>query len=267
MTRLFPAVLGILILVVAGCQDASGPGQSVPLRLSGTAVIRAPADLQFTERERSYIAGHKISAGVCVFDRRVHLKKGDKFTERVVEFDPTTCAFILARGDHAASEVASARESTEIGLDGATAIATGARLNLLLGSSSSYAWQRLYHEDPLQIDVTSSRIDLDWSYDGACSYAIRSEHLREWLTNSGWIPLSHSHTMSPRLKCQTTSANAQATASFQNSQFCNQQVAETWYDINKIEGMPDGTAWLSNRGYASGACSDLLTYHYEYGLT
>lgn len=270
-------LLAVSALVAGGCQDATAP-KTNPGRLSlkGDAVVLAVIDPQFTEHERFLIKGHRLKGsrlkglrptwGVCAYDRRILVAKGQHFTERVMEFDPVSCRFIVARGDHAPPEAVDGRKVSQLGSVTSSTLSTSARFSLAV-AGSSYSWQRLYHEDVLQIDVTSSKITFDWTYDGTRASATGSEHIMEWFSDSGWSLIGDTHNMSPQYQCQSITT-AQATASFLNQGFCFPgSTTEAWYDVNKIEGMPDGSAWMSNRGYASGDCSDGLAYHYEYGLT
>jgi hypothetical protein len=237
--------------------------------LQGQAVIRAAADPQFTEKDRFIIAGRRVSSSVCAFDRRVRVNPGDHFTERVVELDPTTCTFVFARGDHAPpeSDIGLMQKMTVLGSSPTANISPTPRFSLSSTQGRHTPWQRLYHEDPLQIDVTSSLLEFDWSNEFGCAYAWGSRHYMEWFTQSGWSLLGNTHFMSRRGECQSI-AYAKVTANFLNQNFCYPgSTTEAWYDVNKIEGMPDGQTWLSNSGHVEGACASGLTYHIEYDYT
>ena len=265
-TRLFVAAAAIWTLV--GCSDATGPKTTAKTTLQGQAVIHAPADPQFSEKERFIIAGRRLSRSACAFDRRVRVYQGDHFTERVVEFDPTTCMFVFARGDHAPAEIdiAQNQNMTVLGSSSTASISQTPRFSLISQALHS-PWQRVYHEDPLQIDVTASKIEFDFSNESGCAHAWGSRHFTQWFTQSGWSLASQTHFMSPRLQCLQI-AYARGTSNFINHNFCYPgSITYAWYTKNEIEGWADGQVWMSNAGSAEGPCSDALTYHYEYAWT
>lgn len=119
MRSYFFAASAAVILTVAGSQRAGAQDTTSPVRLTGKDVIRAPEDPRFTERDRVLVKGYRNERGVCVFDRRTHVTKGERFTEKVIERDPTTCMFVVARGQQTSADAVTDRthssKSTRLG--------------------------------------------------------------------------------------------------------------------------------------------------------
>lgn len=279
-----PALI-TLAVVLAACTDVTrtvrppeSAGASARLDLSGPRVVRAKDDPYFIEKQRFRYNGSRIATDACRFAWGKDLQPGDHFTERVTAYDLDTCEFIVARGQDTRprSDTPRAMKTTYKGSDSLRAVVerrakagTGTAAALRLSrtgsttasaASFSSVYQRLYHEDPPGWEVNSSRLTVDWDHDGLCVYISASGHSMSWLYQTGWFLASDYHAF-PSGYC--SSHTHYATARYQNNSFCVGLTTYVDYLDNRITVNHLGAAYAYNSGYASGACSSLLSYRIE----
>ena len=124
---------------------------------------------------------------------------------------------------------------------------------------------KLYHEDPLQIDVTESIHDVTWHWNYTCANDARSAYTSRWCDQSGWRLTNHQHFHIPDIHQRW--AQFVGKSSFRNSEFCSPPWADNTtyseYDPNLIEIRADGWSVFSNYGNAWGACASWLEYQLE----
>ncbi len=142
----------------------------------------------------------------------------------------------------------------------------------ITGLAAAYA--KFTVEDPAQIDVTSIRNDVAWSFDGICTreqYSTQSapDHFQQ----SGWRELSFSSSESQ--SCAETSVSG--SAGFWNPVFCSAIMADEsapptyiTYDSVTATGNPDGTfTWTlmtDDNPDITGGCGTLLDHQIQHGF-
>lgn len=289
--RVFGSLL--VSIVACACNDASAPAGRDPAMLGidgpGAQLVRARTNAAFVEHRRFLTLGTRLD-GHCVFSSTDTLTPGEHYVDRIVAYDVNTCDFITGRGDWASPRehwpagdfqskntqilgrghpAASSISLDAIGRRSWYAAATGTKPlwdwgDVSLGTApptySAYASQYLYFEDPLQIDVTSSRLGVAWDYNTICVENSLSNHNIQWFYPTGWTLAGDSHSATPGCN----SWPAYASAVFVNTPFCD-QYAQTWTHItvNNIWPHADGNAVMDDSAYADGDCSALLTYYRE----
>ena len=178
-----------------------------------------------------------------------------------LSFDPATCERRLATADYARGAVPAAVRA-RLATDRQTAGAAGRRASAAAAPRTAAAgsWSgalQVNVEDPVQINVTSTRSTLDWSYDGT---TLSADHGAGW----GWFALSgwerRDHRWTPTNT--GTVASTDTYGKFRNGVFCFGITTWTEHKLTYFEGRPDGTWTWSADVVKSGGCNGLL--HYEY---
>jgi hypothetical protein len=266
--------------------------------------VRAPASSRFVERTRVRLKGVREPDGGCGFLREVTLKKGQRRAEREVEYDPTTCDFIVAEGEYrggadgydtfsterhfgrgrtdqvsaSSSDVSTTSSSRSVGT-----WSTAGAANQDLSAAAAYgtcpgtvgdiahAYQVLWYEDPPGLDVTKSDLDLAFQYNYVCVNAGRSYHTAQWLSGTGWRLTAYGHDAYFSGSSQSY-AEAVAYTGFTNSVFgnvvpgCSNTETYTNFKPNQIRGFKDGYVTFIYYATKSGSCKDLLTFMITQGV-
>jgi hypothetical protein len=262
--RLTP--IAIAVLAISACHDAAprvtGISASTQPQLGGPHVVRAPASKYFVEHERVRGRGERSRAGGCILSGADTLSPGQRVGERLVEYDPTSCAYIMARGDwlpKPATRTSSrkTRQSPAFGrpTPSGPVVAQGPAAAVASGS----AWQRLFYEDPVQINVTETLLEVYYEISGGCVSWSSSTHTTTWLDQSGWALDFDDH-----YQVQGCSAWQHfGEAYFSNDSFCYPGITYNDYYTNEVTPLSDGRVAYSYSADAYGACSSFLTFGRE----
>lgn len=204
--------------------------------------------------------GTRLGDGSCRFTAGGAGKPTGGKVRYVTElsFDPATCQRRLATADYARGAVpASVRAELATDRRATTGKATAAAGRAALAAGSWSGALQVNVEDPVQINVTSTRSTLDWSYDGT---TLSADHGADWswFTLSGWERRDHRWT-----PVNTgTVASTDTYGKFRNGVFCFGITTWSEHRQTYFEGRPDGTWAWSADVVKSGGCNGLL--HYEY---
>jgi hypothetical protein len=181
-----------------------------------------------------------------------------------VAFDPATCAAVYAvgpvqdaDGPGDASDAAGAGDSP--GNSGAHGKPQGV-------DPTSAFYLKTFYEDPVGIDVTSLRNDVEWTYNYTCNSSYKWKRNAHWYTLSGWF-LRYVNDR-PSLGCSNAISNSDAL--MENDPFCAPESVYTHYNYNhEVDGKPNGSVVYSWNDYVDstfGICYRLLSHHHSQGF-
>lgn len=131
-------------------------------------------------------------------------------------------------------------------------------LNSAPRSRTTGTYQKLYYEDPLQIDVTSVTARVRWTYNGTCTTNSQHSASWGWYSPSGWKRTAHSWDHDLSCEYGATTVNS---GTYRNSVFC--ATVDTWnrYYVNYVQGLSNGSVRYEWNHQAWGGCTNLLSFH------
>ncbi len=289
----------VLATVAAGCSDASPASihhrEDAPqLTLNGDRVQRrAPLH---KELDRKLVIGRRVDDGYCVFEQMVRHDTGEtERLEAVVEFDPETCRYVVAKLDltnfvrpqlppppeklgPAAPQPSSSGMSTSSSTRSAQYTGGGAGLSSAPSGSAgaqSYqvctphvgmfgqALQFISTMDPILIQTSGSEQVVLYNYADGCVNYVHSTLVSRWQPLSGWGLQSHVH-YTPQPKYPDWRAvRAKGRQTMRNTvfadTFCPLSPGNTYtYYTNTIDLWYDGYPAFFRTVYSTGGCSGLL---------
>ena len=187
------AMIAVLCVSCTGdtpTELARSPAANNLIHLIGDSILRAPNDPSFTESRRELRPGLKTAKGSCRFGGHGYLRPGEYAAERVVEVNPVTCDYIVAKGvfNHPLNSLSNrllsgTRSSNSMMDDDYDEYSQALEVSTL---GNSYRWQRLYWYDPVTIDVVWQRVRSWWDYDYHCTINVSGQGDARWLRASGW---------------------------------------------------------------------------------
>lgn len=126
-------------------------------------------------------------------------------------------------------------------------------------TAHTYSW----YTDPINLPLTSLNDILSWYYTfyGCIPSYSYYEDVNYWAATTGWNQNSRTQTFSPN--CDPYELDTHA--GYSNGIFCAGQTTYINYYYNRIFGHNDGSIggyWYSVK---SGACTNLITEHHQYG--
>lgn len=254
--RRTPCLAAIAVAVAgAGLLALAGPAMASysPASTQGWLTYNLPSGVNSSLTTKHTVQG-RASGGVCQFTFTGSLAPGAAgFEEDEVAFDPSTCQAVYAVGPIQHPAAAAGELSTS---------ASGATGDAAASGGDPAFYMKTFYEDPVGIDVTSLRNDLEWSYSGGCVRSYKWKRHATWYSPSGWGLNSVGD--SPWLNCGSAGSNSHA--DMENNIFC--AFTNTWthyYYNHYVKGTPDGVAHYGWNDADSGACSGLLSHHYSVG--
>jgi hypothetical protein len=303
---IFAASLSIL----AACSDATvGPDPSItpqsPSRNRVTVLpdgkMVAPDLPGFVEHARLEKLGSRNAKGACVIQESEQLSPGQRVAFRIVEFDPKTCGYTVARGD-----LTRAKKSSKVLREGGatydlssgqrteSSVATGAEpITALLVPPTptpvpiipppptwplppppppgytvwGFALQDIYAYDPfgLTLNEDDNQISYGWNTGTGCMVSASGYHRTYWLSYDGWYQ-RYSYAFGQGLSCQ--SAGGVTTSGYTNPIFCNifgpmpGGITDVDYTSNSITVHPGYTTFVWFFTYGGG-CTDFLGFAIE----
>jgi hypothetical protein len=205
---------------------------------------------------RQEVQGQAAGTG-CVFSFTGTITPNSPGREQdEVAFNPATCQAIYAVGP--------------IQHPGQTDRGGGASNNGGSGSAGRgdptlAFYMKTFYEDPVGIDVTSLRNDVEWTYSGGCNTSYKTKRNATWFTPSGWYLRYVNDNNS--FGCSNAIGNSDAL--MENDVFCptfnDPESVYTHYNYNhEVDGKPNGTAVYSWNDYVDstlGICYRLLSHH------
>ena len=294
---IFAASLSIL----AACSDATvGPDPSItapqsPSRNRATVLpdgkMVAPDLPGFVEHARVERLGSRNAKGACVVQESEQLSPGQRVAFRIVAFNPTTCAYTVARGDLTRAKQSSnaLREAGAAAYDlssGATDASGGEPITALLVPPPptpipgipppptwppppppptilpGFAYQAIYAYDPIGLTMNEddNQISYTWNTGTGCLVSASGSHRTYWLSYDGWYQ-RYSYAFGQGLTCQ--SAGGVTTSGYTNPIFCDLVgyipggITDVDYTSNSITVHPRYTTfvWFATYG---GGCLDFI---------
>lgn len=118
-------------------------------------------------------------------------------------------------------------------------------------------YQKLYYEDPPQIDVTSVTARLRWTWTGSCT--TWSSHQSAW----GWFTFwdrTNYWSGNDYANC-AYGATTSNTGQYKNGVFCATIDAWNEYYTNYVQGHSDGSIYYEWHADKWGGCVNLLSFH------
>jgi hypothetical protein len=152
-----------------------------------SSVVTARPNKEFVERDRVSAQGTRGKDGSCVLQRRFRVKFGEHVGERVVQYDVDSCSFVIARGDwvrtadHGADSVGA--DSVRASIEHPK---TRPGYRLAGGDPPTLSWQKIWHEDPIGIHVTSDRLTFNTPKDQGCFTDVIATNTWDMFETSGW---------------------------------------------------------------------------------
>jgi hypothetical protein len=263
-------LVGFAVVALWGCAESVGPPPNTkPAPRSVNLVngwVISPPDKNFIEERRLSLQGEKTIRGGCRMGYEQRVQRRQKGADRIAEYNPATCAFVLSQGHFKhARKAAHHPRARRVEPPAKFMHAPGPSLADVsslaeMFSSRGTVWQHIWHEDPAHKYVTEHENWFDWDWDGYCASNPLGTAYVYWYADSGW----HEPTFEREYfdaNCDWQQERAQS--HFYNDQFCFQIYAYVDYDLSS-RGYYDGSAWLSWYGTASGGCSDALTVYHEW---
>jgi hypothetical protein len=267
------------LLAFAGCSDAvpsTGPGadpahpraRTTDLTLEGPNVIFYEHPEVLEKATRSIRQGEFLPGGGCRFSGSAVLAPGEAITELELAFDPDSCrslvetGTLVSRGTPAADPAWFATDA-EV-RDSVAASAAGAA-SFLTASVAQSAYIHSWYADPPGLHVNDVTSTIEWAPDGTCAWPAGSTAVfgrkYDWLWQTGWS--LNSYNWSYGASC--ASVYNESTVHFVNNVFCLLMVTNTYYEPNRVEGLPDGRAAFAWSNRKDGRCSFLLSINRTYG--
>jgi hypothetical protein len=121
-----------------------------------------------------------------------------------------------------------------------------------------HATGSVWYVDPVGIVMNSVRDDIDWQFDGSCTYnSSGGSSSISW--NTGWNYDAYNDTVYK----SCFSDSRQTYAHFYNGVFCALTTTDVWYNLNIIVGKYDGSFYHDWDTITGGQCAPLLRFQHS----
>jgi hypothetical protein len=261
LSSILALVASALLVLAWGPSSASAKPDATST--AGWITFPLPAGVNPQLTTRHQIQGTRTAHG-CRFSDSGTMSPGSSGREQnEIARNPTTCQAIYAEGPiQRSTDSALSDAYGSAAAEGAESAAEGAGIESK--EHTEVFFMKTYYEDPIGIDVTSLREDLEWSYfKKGCITEDRLKRTSTWYTTSGW-GLDYMKG-NPQIACEYAITNS--TAKMTNEPFCFPETVWTTYEYNhEIEGKPDGSVrweWNDEVDSDLGICSNLLSHSHE----
>jgi hypothetical protein len=290
---LVAVAMAFVLAVLLAASGAGGAAANEPLTLEGDEVITYGLEPYELENSTRIIRqGERMPDGSCAFSAERSLQPGESIAEIEIAYDPATCRSlyevgILVGGDQGLDGGADSDSATE----GATTNPGSAGLSSAaapIGTFAAFQWSWFDEparwvrgcdvEDPCPPlpPVNTVRNGIEWSPDGTCAVAPGTigwmDFRITWLVLTGWQVIRNDWAHSPDPIPCDQDIFSQNVNHFQNRAFCAALLGppfllfptNTYYDINKVRGDENGTAFFSWQWRKDGPCSALLRFNQKH---
>lgn len=188
--------------------------------------------------------------------------------ERQVAANLSRCILRMEVADLTATQAAAFRP---VGTSGTSATASSpSAAGPPTRATTTGRYQKLFYEDPPQIDVTQTSARVRWTYTGSCTtWSSHNAHWG-WYSPSGWDRVAHWWGYAGA-SC-AYGATTSVTATYQNTWFCDgipgSNSFDTWnrYNTNYVQGHSNGSVYYEWDAQNWGGCSNLLSFNRETGF-
>lgn len=244
--------------IAAAQSSATGPDAA------GWVTYGLPSGVKSSLTTQHMIQGEPNSDG-CSFSFAGSFTAGSPgIEEDEVAFNPSTCQAVYATGpvQHVASDVNEGTSSSS-GSGPSRGTVTSATTSLAADPTKAY-FLRTWYEDPLGIDVTSLRNDVEWSYvPGVCNTSYKWKRHATWYTTTDWYLQAAGD--QPSFTCGNAQSNSHADMA--NGSFCAplNTTYTHYYYTHYVWGGYNGNAHYGWHDEKVGPCSTLLSHHYSVG--
>jgi hypothetical protein len=259
----YRALIGVLtggVLAVGGVMLAGAPAMAETTAAVTQTYVDASGVVHYAYDPAtrpgavlSNVAGVIDRSGGCGFDAGA---KGDSSTVTVIDevsYDPSTCTHVVSVAVYPANAVPAAMTDATAPQSNTEAATTASSQKAGIVALTSWS-QKLsaWIGDPVGIHVSETNITRTWDSGGGWN----NYHHWGWYSPTGWWRSAYS---------QIDSGSVGDTiGTFKNTAFCGPTTIDQHYKT-RLTTYASG-AW--NWSYSlnkSGACSDLLSYHYALG--
>jgi hypothetical protein len=257
---------------------------------------RRPPAAACVESSRSTEQGTRTTSGGCVAKLAESLPRGSRVTLRIVEYDPQTCEYVLARGSlrqHPAPAPGSRSMAAAYFVRGKPFPSTGPIATLdacdpaaeqccdnmdTCGGSgggdaggasggflaSGMAMQDLIVYDPVGAVVNQDQntIQYTWNMATRCVVSATGRHYTYWLVYSGWSQ-KYSYAFPAGGGCST---GGTTTSGYHNGFFCTafgyigEGATDIDYTTNQVIVTPGQPTYFVQMAYLTGGCRSFLGY-------
>ena len=266
------------LLTLAGCADtlpptaaagdAAGPGTlSSGLTLDGPNVIVYEHPEVLENATRFIRQGDFLAGGGCSFSGSVVLAPGEKVTELELAFDPDACQSLVESGTLVSrgAPVDRSRYTIDCEVRDTTAAPAAPTASFSAASVGQSAYIHSWYADPPGLHVNDVTNTIQWAPDGACAWPAGTTayfgRTFEYLWQTGWS--LNSYNWSYGAGCDKV--YNEATVHYVNNIFCLLMVTNTYYEPNRVEGLPSGQAAFRWSNRKDGTCSFMLSINRTYG--
>lgn len=232
------STLVVISAVVTACNDFAAPRVERAARrprrgnVATGGEVRAPDLPGFVEDSRYKQTGDRNARGQCAFRNTETLRLGERSAIRIVEFDPISCEFTVARGQlteglQATSRLERQSKGYHLDFGGEATSMSGpgtpeapAEDIPISSPMPGVALQQLIAYDPFHIMLAEdgNTINYTWNTSTSCLTAAIGNHYTAWLAEDGWYR-RYAYAFGGGLSCQ--SASGSTTSGFTNPIFCD----------------------------------------------
>jgi hypothetical protein len=241
--------------------------------LEGDDVITYEHTVTLAGASRSIIEGERLPDGGCRFSQSRTLDREATVTELELAFEPATCRSLIESGKRVSGDVLpEAGAQSQARTESVSAAEVDAAGSTEAGIPSSFtrrvrASLHSFYEDPPNFNVTDVTNEAEWTADGTCANvpgtsALLSYRL-DWLAETGWGLQSQLFSFGG----DCNGVISQSDTHYKNGVFCAFFDTDNYYEPNRVEGRPDGTAVLTWTQRKEGPCDFLLSANQEYSWT
>ncbi len=263
------AITGLPLTQATALEGDQGTGDVVATQVGN--VVRWDFPDSLDDSTTRVVAGQKVNNG-CSYVIAGHVTnsppEGSVYIDRGIEEDLEACQLTIESGSIARSEIPHLLADNGVptkprGAENilTTNLATGGDAAGLM--ASSYAWVKTGYEDPVNIDVTWTKSEVSWEWNGGCVTASWGHQgYYGYAAGSGWVYDNSWH--DSFRGCSY--ARTRTYGLFHNDGFCWDDVT-TWneYNTTQIFGYPNGTYSYDINSAKWGGCANLLTPYVLHG--
>ena len=276
------STLVVISAVVTACNDFAAPRVERAARrprrgnVATGGEVRAPDLPGFVEDSRYKQTGDRNARGQCAFRNTETLRLGERSAIRIVEFDPISCEFTVARGQlteglQATSRLERQSKGYHLDFGGEATSMSGpgtpeapAEDIPISSPMPGVALQQLIAYDPFHIMLAEdgNTINYTWNTSTSCLTAAIGNHYTAWLAEDGWYR-RYAYAFGGGLSCQSasgsTTSDSQTRSSVTSPEVCPEE-SPTWISRRTRSPVHPGDGNVTFQYYATkgGGCETYI---------